>query len=526
MSQKVYKYDVFISYAREDEAIVRSIHHDLTRSGLTVWEFKKNGIKGVDFQEEYKSRIEQSKYFCLIDSEHARNAPTVRDECNHAISLQESGQNGYPKFFICLTQKEDKWRKSSELFYRHNYRAWIDFNEQNYVNGIKELCKSLGVNYLFAPNVPRDEDFIEELLKIKMSFKRRTVVQYEDWERINYYYEKYQKNKYDSKKVERYILNIVDECRNNINIPLITPYLILGILYTDENRLSEAKSIYKEISKNKYYKSDPRIYFGLGNVYYRLKNPELAFNQYQKSIELILVSDNVIHHEQLIHVLNNLLEVATETSTLIDIKKILNKLQEDNLHRYEFWVVLGKIFLKENNFKAAKEHLETGLEVLKTLSVLNDEERSYLKSLMNELILCYEKLNLKYDISELFDNIQTKVSDDAEIFREAGKYYWMNYGHNERGQKEAINSYLKAIDILPDKLVYKTELASIYKVLGLFEEMRLLLKECFKLAEQKKIETDREVYYLGYAYFLDEQYNIAQYLYRKSKMNWDYYEKL
>ena len=81
--------DIFISYAKEDEAIVRSIYDDLTRSKLNVWEFKKKGELGVDFEQEFKWKIENSRYFCLMDSSHSRKAKYVQMECLHAIQIKE-----------------------------------------------------------------------------------------------------------------------------------------------------------------------------------------------------------------------------------------------------------------------------------------------------------------------------------------------------------------------------------------------------------------------------------------------------
>ena len=111
--QKKISHDIFISYAKEDEAIVRSIYGDLTRSKLNIWDFKKKGELGVDFEQEFKQEIENSRYFCLMDSSHSRKSENVQAECIHAIQFKE--KKGFPHIIICKVEKGHKWREKELL---------------------------------------------------------------------------------------------------------------------------------------------------------------------------------------------------------------------------------------------------------------------------------------------------------------------------------------------------------------------------------------------------------------------------
>ena len=78
--------DLFISYATIDSQIAHRLYGDIIKLGGTAYLYEKKSDY-VDFMEEIKQEIKNTKYFCLIDSPKARDVEgIVRQECKMALN--------------------------------------------------------------------------------------------------------------------------------------------------------------------------------------------------------------------------------------------------------------------------------------------------------------------------------------------------------------------------------------------------------------------------------------------------------
>ena len=58
---------------------------DLTRSGITSWEFRSCVKFDVNFIEEFKRQIDDANIFLLVDSNESRKGEYVKMEVVHAL---------------------------------------------------------------------------------------------------------------------------------------------------------------------------------------------------------------------------------------------------------------------------------------------------------------------------------------------------------------------------------------------------------------------------------------------------------
>ena len=105
MAQTTALNSVFLSYASADNVFAHRIHDDLRRSRLDVWGFEENGQIGINFIEEFSNELRNRRYFCLLDSMHARQSTYVRQECEIAMACVAKD----PSFTIapCLIQSKN-----------------------------------------------------------------------------------------------------------------------------------------------------------------------------------------------------------------------------------------------------------------------------------------------------------------------------------------------------------------------------------------------------------------------------------
>ena len=99
--------------------------------------------------------------------------------------------------------------------------------------------------------------------------------------------------------------------------------------------------------------------------------------------------------------------------------------------------------------------------------------------------------------------------------------------------KETVKYFRKAIDYSNGNIKYRAELALVLYELGnaCREEYKNQLRQCFLMEKNREILMPIDNYYLGLAYFLDSQPEVANSQYRLSKddrkiSSWPYYDEL
>lgn len=517
-------YDVFISYAQENEAIVRQIYRDLIRHGLRVWEFKEKGKIGVDLEEEFEQQIEDSKYFCLIDSSLARKKEYVQMECHHAIHLKEKA--GSPDMIICKVEKGNNWRKELEIFENQNKYTYIDF--EDYEKGIKELFKFFSISYIPQFTLPQDKDFAEEMSHLNMYQSKFSSG---DWQHLMDNYEKFRELYIINKKIAESYMTIVIYQSENHGIHLKTPYLVLGVLQAENRRHNEALSTFKDATQK--FSNDPRFWAGLGGAQYYLSLYEDAMNSYIRCIELIKESKDDSHRTHIVEIVHNL-EQSLSAMGEYQNGYINLKRQFSHLLVYpETQAVMGKISMNLGKLEESHNYFDNAYKKYKTKKKLMPQEKIFFCSLILDFAECYRKINMiRRDNNSLIKEERLLKSgirmfpEDYEMLRRYALFLW------ETGDsKKAIYYLKKAIEFSHGQIKYRAELALIYSEIGNNRELRNQLEECFGLEKNHAIFTATDDYYLGLAYYLNSEHQIAKNKYNLSRqdkqlLSWPYYDRL
>ncbi|MCC6725777.1 MAG: TIR domain-containing protein [Saprospiraceae bacterium] len=533
------KYDVFLSYAVQDSAIVRQIYDDLRRANIKVWEFRHDGERGVDFVSEYKEKIENAEYFCLIDSPWARKAEHVKSECEFAI--ERESVRGYPKILPCRICPSGSWDKGSEVFYRQNRRVWIDFS--NYRVAIKELCAQLGGEFVYQPEKARDEDFLEEMRSLKLFTNNRDeIITVGEWQSLKENYEQYTLSRDNAKVGNRknqiklgilFLQKILIICESNKNIKLISPYLELGILLGELGKEKAARKTFRKAADS--FPDDPRPYMGIGGTYYFQKKHVKAISNYIICSEKALASKNEKHIAALPDIEHNICQVLIEKGSINEALKKIKVHVFDTSSSAELLGVFGKALLMSGNFLQATSYLERSIEFLKMGRMFLTLKKEYFLAVLFDLAECYGQLGL---YNEQFDYLtlieQEYFPDEPEVYREIAKFYWYYGDMVSNGDKNemAIRFYEKAIEFRPNAVKYYAELASIYYELNDHALLNKYTSYCFELEKKYQIRTDIDHYYLGLAYYLlDKNSAVAEREYELSQRNtivknWTHYKNL
>lgn len=140
-------YDVFISYATENEAKAVNIKEILQSKGLKCW-FAPSSIRGSeDYTKEIPKGIEESKAYLLLMSAEAQKSEWVHrelgyaDEKNRKLRIQNKPE--MPIFVLYLDGCELEPEYFIRLQYKQHYLAQLGFKEQM-TRLLTDLGKKLG----------------------------------------------------------------------------------------------------------------------------------------------------------------------------------------------------------------------------------------------------------------------------------------------------------------------------------------------------------------------------------------------
>jgi hypothetical protein len=131
--RKEFKYDVFISYAREDRQVVSRLHNDLVRLGIRCWFDLDALLPGQQWKNAISEAIRGSRFFFAVLSQNAVGKwGYVQSEINQALEILKTVPRS--EIYLVPIRIESCEPGFSELK-DYNY---LDLFE-NWENGIERL---------------------------------------------------------------------------------------------------------------------------------------------------------------------------------------------------------------------------------------------------------------------------------------------------------------------------------------------------------------------------------------------------
>lgn len=513
--------DIFFSYAKEDEAGLRRIYDDLTRLGLKAWEFNRDGEVGVNFEDELRRMIENSRFFCLLDSSRARKSKYIQIECRYAIESKK--QRNFPKIVICTMEEGFDWG-TAEIFPGQNTERSIDLTVRNYKTGMKKLCDFLEIRYTPRFMIPLDHDFEEELQQIKM---HEAGILEQDWQRLMDDYAKFREKHSSHRQFAETLLQRIIFEAEDLGIPLKTPYLALGVMQAESNRHQQAVKTFQTATQ--IFKEDPRFWAGLGGAQFYLAKYESAVTSYGHCVQLIKNSQNEAFQSHLFEVFHNLEEALCATGEYFQADYLLTKEFEELLEFPQIQAVKGNILYRLGNIPQACQILEQlFFDLYPRIDTF--KEQQFFVSAILVLADCYKVQNKVNKEEGLLKYATGKFADDPEIWRRYAIYLWETR-QGPAKNPQVIECFQKAIELSNGYIKYRAELALILKATGDEPESREQLAKCFEIEHEPGPITGIENYYLGLAYYLVNKPEIARHRYELSKKdsqlkNWPFYNQL
>jgi tetratricopeptide (TPR) repeat protein len=488
----------FLSYAEEDAVIALRIHQALSRSGMSVWGYKENGRIGVDFREEFRERIRNSHYFCLLDSPSSRLSAWIKEECELA---RKTGA----LTVICRIETgvdEKEWRRV-ELFKDQNFIAAIDFAV--FETGIHRLCQHLGVAYTPAFSLPRDQDFVKEVFEAGLTNRDRI-------QELHDLYHEFREQFADAEFAEAQLRIVIRKCERYGAGNILSPRLALGVLLGEAGRHREALKTFERLTES--HPRDPRGWAGAGGAYYQLGIYERSLIALRRAEDAIRRFYPLESADRLPEVLHNIASVLLLLDRAGEASDVLSQLSGEQRLLPYIRAIDGRLLLSEGKPGAALPHLQAAYEAFR--------QQCYVPaSLVVSLADCYRNLNREAEEIRLMRTEFERAPLRPELCQRAADCF-LRYGKTE----EAIAAMRKAAGALSGSPLYRSQLAALVHQRGSVDEGLEHARECVRSGL-----TAHERYYRGLAYYLLDQAQSAEFDLDESRKDpvvaqWPHYREL
>ena len=473
---------VFLSYAGEDALEGVRIHNDLSRTGLNVWGYAQDSRLGVDFQIEYREHVQQTDFFCLLDSAAARESPHVRDECRLAIERYRTDRK--PVMLIGRIQRNVEppfdWT-NSELFDGHNRITYVDLTD--YDRSIRRLCKEMRAVYRPQFELPRDLDFEAEVFK---------AVAPEQVENLIFQYLNYRRRILDAPEIaEAQLRVLVDGLERAKARTVIAPKLALGVHLGDTGRHREAARVFDSVLLD--HPNEPRALSGKASAAFLLEEYELALELYQRCIAVVQTSSEAKFREHEPELLRNAANVLLELGQVEAAAGLVGPSGISDDENPHLRAMRGRVWLRQKHFLSALVELQQSYVALRGPSLP--------RTVVFDLAQCLVELGRKRDAIGFLGDAMTFLKGDALAWSEAAKFY----GVLERGQL-AVESLERAVALDRGNGELRVELAA-----GLWRVGQHSAATTHALESLALIGThDRGHYYRGLALHILGAHTIAQ----------------
>jgi len=520
MISKEGQHTVFLSYAWSTKAIANRIYFDLIRSNVRVWKDDRSTEKAWEIWKKITSVIDYCDYFLLLDGVYARSiSEWVPRECEYALELEKRGAL---KIVIALVDDFDRTHQSRELFQNHNERLFFDFSDLKtydidgkYKRNIKELCEFFDNRYVPWTNIPRDQDFEQELsAAIHLDTLNRDIL-IKDYEVF--------RRRYLSKfpTYEKRLLNLIEDCEV-LKVNAISPRLALGVLQLEKE---DFKGAYESFANMVHlFSNDPRAFMGLGGVQFYQGDYQAAIASYLKTIALIKSSGNENHLKQLQYVYRNLLETYLEAGQYEDALNIYVELDEFQKQLPEVKTALGRLYMLQNDEEKSIRTFEELFE-----NSVSEEPGCYL-----QLANCYEYFSYQEKAIAILKQGMDECSENGDIGKKLAHLLF------KKGAYPAAVQIYEKLKATGELQVY-AELATLYFIMlkeavYVYPELtrnkiHFKLRECYDFCEAFSPSIPVEYYLKGQVFYIKKKFKASRIMYEKclekdsTSETWHYYDR-
>ena len=435
----------------------------------------------------------------MFDSSYARESEYVRDE----IDIWQNNKG--IKIAVCLAEADGEWRKN-EVFSGQNTLTYCDFN--SYETGIRELCTFLDITYRPKFIEPRDLDFDEEIRRHAEHFKpleRQAILD------AYAYFRKMHATRPETAAAQ--LIVIIERYLSDRPVRIISPYLALAVLQSEQGQPSAAKQTYRAIVDS--WPEDPRGWAGLAGTLYELERYRDAAEALKHCIDRIRHSGEPDHERHLDEIIWKLASTYRAAGLHELALAELGNLSRGSSTSIEATVLSGLLSLDLGRIGDATDLLSQAYDVVLTHD--NSDPECLL-----ELVDGLRRLGATPHAEELIRHGARCHPEHPDVLR------CMAVSLVESDQLEsALAWYEDAIRYHPNSIRCLTEAAMLSKHLGADNR-------CAKFIETALSRTARnggEEYFVGLAHYLGGRTESAMFHWRRAQddpisQDWPFYDAL
>jgi len=269
---------VFLSFSSADILVSRRVYRDLERSGFDVWSYEIDAKLGDHFVDEYEREIARRSYFLLLDSPSARKSVHVQRECD----LAQKRRKLDPAFRIVpcpVVETSSAWNQVGPLLENQSCIQHVLLASDAYDRGLARLCRYLG-NRDFVPTFrfPEDNEFVRELTDSGLR------VPAEAYDQVMDLYRRFRKvadtpDPRAALALLDSVIVVLDSLKSKPDpVPIGTPWIARGLIYTCQNNLTAAVASFDEATLRSPL--NPRAFAASGGAHMAIGNYTKAYDAY------------------------------------------------------------------------------------------------------------------------------------------------------------------------------------------------------------------------------------------------------
>lgn len=474
--------NIFFSYAKPNSDLVLRTYHDLARAHETrIWCYELDERSGYNFREQYLQAMEKADFFILFDSPAARASRYVQEETAQWQRLRKENP-----ILFCLAVPFGAWHSEHQLVENQNELQFIDLT--CYVQGIKNLHKTLGTVFIPSFSKPRDREFTDELAQLRPKLDAesyRLALQY-----YQFYYETHA---YNPDMALGHLEVLIREINTISSLYMRSVLLTLADDYFVLKRFDSAIRVFREACK--YYPQDPRGWAGLGFTQIKKESFSEAADSFQFSLQAIDNSDIASFREKRIEIVNALCGALImagkhEQALTIVASEIGNRYA--NAVTYGFGARL----------LAMNAELEKAQELLSTATSRVERQEYVDPAELIDLIDVARQIQDERALKVFSQTAISLYSDNPRLLRDVAA------AKGNLGDREAALHYIEQAWKLDQKnLRIGAEFGYLLKESGRYAEIRNILESVL----QSGSGTGEHAYYTGMAHYLLGRQECANY---------------
>ena len=491
---------IFVSFSRMDLKYVRCIFDRLKAQPVEIWDYslEEQDIRGGEnIFDCLKKQIDSSNVIIPLITCNSMSSKYTAEEVRYVLSIYLNNNKKIIPIADISSTSPDNWlepyNKLSELkYYKINFNSRANLEEC-----IFQICRDIGVKYLplshSDPKLPFMDKFYFE---IENKCSQRTEKEIGIYSRLMNIAGEFQLT-YQSGDYSNALLRInylIATCEYEYSDKkFYYPYIVRAVCLISLGNLFEANQTLQELLN--HHMIDENVYGALGYIKQQNGNFKEAYFLYKEALHRD-PDDPAAQAGVLIN--------ALKSGISVDVKQFCNNIDENIIENKEDRI---KIMALKATALASSGYPMEAVELFKLIISKNIVEASVIINYANTLI----DLNKHSEAVTLLEKFYDQNNNDAK------------YLHTLASLCFALHDFSKSkkyfIELVAKNSAnrqYRIDAAQVFLKTGDRDKAKEIVKSIFNRNVFKYASTENDFFYDGFANYLLENYERAEYDFERS----------